>query len=68
MIIFCFYGLVGVTGVFCILAIVSFCVWMSCAVAMALEAEKGHDTQPINTSSRERQETYFSFVKSLLYN
>jgi len=44
LIIFCFYRIVGITGVFCILAIIRFCVWMSCAVAMALEAEKNHES------------------------
>lgn len=49
LLIVCFYGIVGATGIFCILAIVSFCVWMSCAVVMALEAEKEPEIQsPIN--------------------
>lgn len=41
LIVFTFYNYVGVSGIFCILAILSFCVWMSCAGVMALEAEKG---------------------------
>ena len=44
LVIFCFYNMVGVTGVFCILAIVSFSVWMACAVVMALEAERNHES------------------------
>ena len=67
LLVFCFYDIVGATGIFCILAIFSFCVWMTCAVVMALEAERNRDDTQSPTLTPARQ-TYFSFVKSLLYN
>ena len=67
LLVFCFYDIVGATGIFCILAIFSFCVWMTCAVVMALEAERHRDDTQSATLTPARQ-TYFSFVKSLLYN
>lgn len=68
LLIFCFYRFLGVTGVFCILAIVSFCIWMSCAIVMALDAEKNSESLNIDTTEITNDEGYNSFVKSLLYN